>query len=103
MDELRELTKRQLRVQQFIAVCLAVIVVMLFAAGATFINQVNRMTEALDEAVVKLQEIDIDGINSTIETTQEMMESVDAFSNAVDALTERVWDFDDWLAGIFGN
>ena len=103
MEELRELSIRQLRVQRFIAACMAAIVVMLFVAGLMFVNQMNRMTTALDEAVVKLQEIDIEGINDTIESTQRMMESVDEFSDAVDAVTARVKDFDSWLSGLFGN
>ena len=103
MEELRELSKRQLRVQQFIAACLAAIVVMLFVAGATFVKQMNRLTTALDDATAKLQEIDIESINSTIEGTQQMMESVNEFSAAVDDVTGRVKDFDDWLAGLFGK
>ena len=103
MEELRELSMRQLRMQKLIAACLAIIIAMLFAAGVMFVNQMNRMTVALNEVTAKLQEIDIEGINSTIEGTQKMMESVDEFSDAVDEVTARVRDFNEWLSGFFGN
>lgn len=103
MEELLEVTRKQLRFQRLISALLAVVIVMLLFAGVTFVRQVNQMTTAMNEAVEKLQEIDVEGINNAISSTQEMMESVDEFSSAVDEVTARVKDFDTWLSGIFGN
>lgn len=103
MEELLEVTKKQLLFQKIISGCLVIIVVMLLAAGGMLVNQMNRMSAAMNEAVEKLQEIDVDGINDAISSTQEMMESVDEFSSAVDSVTERVQEFDTWMSGIFGK
>lgn len=103
MEELLEVTRKQLRFQKIISALLAVIIIMLLAAGAMFARQVNQMTTAMNEAVEKLQDIDVEGINDAISSTQEMLESVDEFSAAVDQVTERVQDFDTWMSGIFGN
>lgn len=103
MEELLEVTKKQLRFQKIITGCLALIIVMLLAAGAMFASRMNQMTAAMNDAVEKLQEIDVEGINDAISGTQEMMESVDEFSQAVDGVTEKVQEFDTWMSGIFGN
>lgn len=103
MEELLEVTRKQLRFQKIISALLAVIIVMLLAAGAMFAHQMNQMTTAMNEAVEKLQDVDVEGINDAISSTQEMLESVDEFSAAVDQVTERVQDFDTWMSGIFGN
>lgn len=103
MEELLEVTRKQLRFQKIISALLAVIIVMLLAAGVMFVRQMNQMTTAMNEAVEKLQDIDVEGINDAISSTQEMLESVDEFSAAVDQVTERVKDFDTWMSGIFGN
>ncbi|MBP3489668.1 MAG: hypothetical protein J6K53_14945 [Roseburia sp.] len=103
MEELLEVTRKQLRFQKIISALLAVIIVMLLAAGVMFVRQMNQMTTAMNEAVEKLQDIDVEGINDAISSTQEMLESVDEFSAAVDQVTERVQDFDTWMSGIFGN
>lgn len=103
MEELLEVTRKQLRFQKIISALLAVIIVMLLAAGVMFVRQMNQMTTAMNEAVEKLQDIDVEGINDAISSTQEMLESVDEFSAAVDQVTERVQDFDMWMSGIFGN
>lgn len=103
MEELLEVTKKQLRFQKIISALLAVIIVMLLAAGALLVNQMNAMTTAMNEAVEKLQEIDVEGINDAISSTQEMLESVDEFSSAVDDVTARVQEFDNWMSGLFGK
>lgn len=103
MEELLEVTRKQLRFQKIISGLLAVIIVMLLVAGTMFVRQMNQMTTAMNEAVEKLQNIDVEGINDAISSTQEMLESVDEFSAAVDQVTERVKDFDTWMSGIFGN
>lgn len=103
MDELLELTKKQLRFQKIITGLLAFIIVMLLAAGVMLVNQMNRMSVAMNEAVEKLEEIDVEAINDTISGTQEMLESVDEFSNAVDEMTTHVQEFDGWLSGLFGR
>lgn len=103
MDELLELTKKQLRFQKIITGLLAFIIVMLLAAGVMLANQMNRMSVAMNEAVEKLEEIDVEAINDTISGTQEMLESVDEFSNAVDEMTTHVQEFDGWLSGLFGR
>lgn len=103
MEELLEITKKQLRFQKIITGCLALIIVMLLAAGVMFTSRMNQMAAAMNDAVEKLQEIDVEGINDAISGTQEMMESVDQFSQAVDGVTEKVQEFDTWFSGIFGN
>lgn len=103
MEELLEMTRKQLRFQKIISALLAVIIVMLLVAGTMFARQMNQMTTAMNEAVEKLQDIDVEGINDAISSTQAMLESVDEFSAAVDQVTERVKDFDTWMSGIFGN
>lgn len=103
MDELIELTKKQLRFQKIISLCLAVVIVLMLVAGVMAAGYVSRMTQTLESAVEKLQEIDVDGINDAISGTQEMMESVDEFSAAVDGVTEKVHDLGDWVGGLFGR
>lgn len=103
MEELLEVTRKQLLFQKIISGCLVVIIVMLLAAGGMLVKQMNQMSAAMDEAVEKLQEIDVESINDAISGTQEMMESVDEFSAAVDSVTERVQEFDTWMSGIFGK
>lgn len=103
MEELLEVTKKQLQFQKIITGCLAVIIVIQLAVGVMFIGRMSQMTTAMNEAVEKLQEIDVDGINDAISSTKEMMESVDDFSTAVDGVTERVQEFDTWFSGIFGK
>ena len=55
MDELLELTKMQLRFQKIITGLLALIIVMLLAAGVMLVNQMNRMSVVMNEAVQKLE------------------------------------------------
>ena len=103
MDELLEIAKKKLFFQKLISALLAVIIVMLLAAGAMFANQIKQISGAVNDAVDKLQEIDVSGIEEAISGTQKMLESVDEFSSSVDKVTERVRDFDAWMSGIFGN
>ncbi len=103
MEELLELTKKQLRFQKIITGFLALIIVMLLAAGVMLVNQMNQMSVAMSEAVEKLEEIDVEAINDTISGTQEMLESVDEFSTAVDEMTTHVQEFDGWISGLFGR
>ncbi len=103
MEELLELTKKQLRFQKIITAFLAFIIVMLLAAGVMLVNQMNRMSVAMNEAVEKLEQIDIEAINDTISGTQEMMQSIEEFQGAVDDMTSHVQEFDGWLSGLFGR
>lgn len=103
MEELLEVAKKQLRFQKIISTLLAVLIALLLIAGVTFVKQVNQMSTSMNEAVEKLQEIDVDGINEAISGTQDMLQSVDEFSSAVDDVTERVREFDTWMSGLFGR
>lgn len=103
MEELLEYTKKQLRLQKIITAFLAVIIVMLLAAGVVFFRQMNQMSVVMHEASEKLQEIDVEAINETISGTQEMMESIDEFSTAIDEMTGHVQEFDGWVSGLFGR
>lgn len=103
MDELLKTAKKQLLFQKVIALCLVLIAVVLGTVGYLFVNQVDRMTTALEETSAKLQEIDVEGINSSISATQEMMKSVEDFSEAVDGVTEKVKEFDSWMLGLLGG
>lgn len=103
MEELLELTQKQLRFQKIITGLLALIIVMLLAAGGVLVNQMNRMSVAMNEAVEKLEDIDIEAINDTISGTQEMMQSIEEFQEAVDEMTTHVQEFDGWLSGLFGK
>ncbi len=44
----------------------------------------------MSEAADKLQQVDVDGINDAIGTTQEMLESAGELSDAVDSVTLKV-------------
>lgn len=103
MDELLKIAKKQLRFQKVIALCLVLIAVVLGATGYLFVNQVDRMTTALEETTARLREIDVEGINSSISVTQELLESVEDFSTAVDGVTEKVKEFDSWMLGLLGG
>lgn len=100
---MEELLKKQLRFQKIITGCLVFIIVMLLAAGAGMVYQVNKMAVTMEEAVEKIQNIDIEGINDAIESTNKMLESVDELSTAVDSVTENVKEFDNWFGGVFGR
>lgn len=103
MEELLEVNKKQLLFQKIIAGCLVALIAVQLTVGMLFVGRVKQMTAALNDASEKLQEIDVQGINDAISSTGEMMDSVDEFSAAVDAVTERVKDFDSWMAGVFGQ
>lgn len=103
MEELLELTKKQLRFQKIITGLLTLIIVMLLVAGGVFVNQINQMSVAMNETVEKLEDIDIEAINDTISGTQEMMQSIEEFQEAVDEMTTHVQEFDGWLSGLFGK
>ncbi len=47
--------------------------------GWIFVNRMSQMTAAMSEAADKLQQVDVDGINDAIGTTQEMLECRRAF------------------------
>ena len=49
----------------------------------------------------KVESIDIDSLNGTIQEMENMLESVDAFSEAVDQMTGQVEEFSSWLSGIW--
>lgn len=103
MEELLEVTRKQLRVQKIITGCLVLIIAMLLAAGAVMADKVNQMNTVLQEAIEKIDSIDVDGINDAIDSTNRMLESADEFSEAVDSVTDKVQQFGGWFSGIFGN
>lgn len=103
MDELIELNKKQLICQKIISVSLVVLVLLLLAGGGMLVGYMNRITGAIEEAVQKVQELDVEAINETISGTQEMMQSVQEFSGAVDDVTTKVKDLDTWFTGLFGG
>lgn len=103
MEELLKINKKQLLVQRIIAGCLIFIVVMMLAAGVMFTSQMKQMSAALDEAMAIVEQIDVEAINDSITQTQEMMQSVNEFSAAVDGVTEKVQELDTWVSGFLGN
>lgn len=100
---MEELLKKQLKFQKIITACLVVMIVLMLGAGALLVNRMNQMTTSMEAAVEKMQDIDIDGINNAIQSTNEMLESADEFSAAVDGVTEKVKTFDEWFSGMFGK
>ena len=103
MEELLEVTKKQLFMQKIISGCLAVMVVTLLIGGDILVGHMNRMAAAMEEVAQKVDEIDVETINDTIEETKKLMESVDEFSGAVDDMTEQVNDLGGWLSGLLGG
>ena len=103
MEEMLEVMKKQLKMQKLISGLLAVMLVILLIAGGFFVNRMSQMTAAMSEAADKLQQVDVDGINDAIGTTQEMLESAGELSDAVDSVTLKVKEFNDWMSGLFGN
>ncbi len=72
--------------QKLISGLLAVMLVILLIA-VDFCQPMSQMTAAMSEAADKLQQVDVDGINDAIGTTQEMLESAGELSDAVDSVT----------------
>lgn len=103
MEELLEVTRKQLRFQKIITGCLVLIIVMLLAAGRVMADKVNQMNTVMQEAMEKIDSIDVDGINDAIDSTNRMLESADEFAQAVDSVTGKVQEFNSWFSGIFGN
>lgn len=101
MEEMLEVMKKQLKMQKLISGLLAVMLVILLIAGGFFVNRMSQMTAAMSEAADKLQQVDVDGINDAIGTTQEMLESAGELSDAVDSVTLKVKEFNDWMSGTF--
>lgn len=100
MEELLEVTKKQLKLQKIISGCLAIMIVLMLAAGVMAVSYVNRMTVSMENALSKIEEIDVEGINDTISSTQDMMQSVEEFSGAVDDVTAKVQEFNNWMSGL---
>lgn len=100
MEELLEVTKKQLKFQKLISGCLAIMIVLMLAAGVMAVSYVNRMTVSMENALSKIEEIDVEGINDTISSTQDMMQSVEEFSGAVDDVTAKVQEFNNWMSGL---
>ena len=86
MEEMLEVMKKQLKMQKLISGLLAVMLVILLIAGGFFVNRMSQMTAAMSEAADKLQQVDVDGIN-----------------DAIDSVTLKVKEFNDWMSGLFGN
>lgn len=103
MDELLEVSKKQLMYQKITSGCLVILILLLLAGGGLMAGYMNRMTGAMEDAVQKIAEIDVESINETISGTQDMMESVQEFSDAVDDVTSKVQEFNSWFSGIFGG
>ncbi len=103
MEELIELTKKQLRFQKIITALLAALLIGLLAAGVAFAGQVKQMTADVRAAAEKLSDIDVEAINETISGTQEVLGSADELSAAIDEVTASVQEFDEWLGGLFGR
>lgn len=100
MEELLEVTKKQLKFQKLISGCLAIMIVLMLAAGVMAVSYINRMTVSMENALSKIEEIDVEGINDTISSTQDMMQSVEEFSGAVDDVTAKVQEFNNWMSGL---
>lgn len=100
MEELLEVTKKQLKFQKIISGCLAIMIVLMLAAGVMAVSYVNLMTVSMENALSKIEEIDVEGINDTISSTQDMMQSVEEFSGAVDDVTAKVQEFNNWMSGL---
>ena len=98
MEEMLEVMKKQLKMQKLISGLLILLI-----AGGFFVNRMSQMMAAMSEAADKLQQVDVDGINDAIGTTQEMLESAGELSDAVDSVTLKVKEFNDWMSGLFGN
>ncbi len=103
MEELIELNRRRLRVQKLTALFLAVLLAVLLAGGMMARKELRQMSERVSSAMERLEQIDVERINETLSGTQEMMESVSEFTDAVDSVTQRVRDLDDWIDGMFGR
>lgn len=103
MEELLELTKKQLRIQKIITALLTIIVVMLLAAGVILVNQVDKMSAALDKAVQKIEEIDTDAMNDMIYEMQELIESTDEYVSSMNDTIEWMETFNSWLDSAFGR
>ncbi len=103
MEELIELNKKQLRMQKIIALLLALLLLALAAGGMAAAKEIREVSAELTAAVERFGQIDVEGINETLSGTQEMMQSMNEFTDAIDSVTERVRDLDDWLGGMFGR
>ncbi len=103
MEELIELNRRRLRVQKLTALLLAVLLAVLLAGGMMARKELRQISERVSSAMERLEQIDVERINETLSGTQEMMESVSEFTDAVDSVTQRVRDLDDWIGGMFGR
>ncbi len=103
MEELIELNRRQLRVQKLTALLLAVLLAVLLLGGMTAAKELRQMSEYVNSAMERLEQIDVERMNETLSGTQEMMQSVSEFTDAVDSVTQRVRDLDDWIGGMFGR
>ncbi|MBO5522188.1 MAG: hypothetical protein J5986_00710 [Roseburia sp.] len=103
MEELLELTKKQLLMQKIISACLAVMVVVLLIGGGILVGHMNRMAASMEDVAQKVEEIDMQSVNDAIEETQGLLESVDEFSMAVDGMTEKVNSLSDWFSGLLGG
>lgn len=103
MEELLELTKKQLRIQKIISALLAIIIAMLLAAGILLADRINKMSVAMDEAVQKIEEIDTDAMNDMVYEMQELIESTDEYVSSMNDTIERMEIFDSWLDSAFGR
>ncbi len=97
---MEELLRKQLLFQKIIAGLLALFVVIVLVIVLTLRSYVGQMADSLEEAMVKIEQIDVEAINDTVGTTQDLMNSVEDLSDAVDQVTGRVQQFDTWIQGL---
>ena len=97
---MEELLKKQLLFQKIITGLLAVFVIILLVIVLVLKSYVGQMASSVESALEKIEQIDVDAINNTIGTTQDLMNSVDDLSDAVDDVTSRVLQFDSWMDGL---
>ncbi len=103
MEELLKVMKKQLFMQRLISGFLAVLVILLLAGAVTLTGHIDRMAEAMQEVAQKVDEIDVESINGTIEGTEKLLQSIDNFSDAVDHMTDKVNSVGDWFSGLLGG
>lgn len=103
MEEMLKVMKKQLFLQKVISALLAVMVLLLLMGSMTLAGHMNQMAESMQEMARKVEEIDVETINGTIEETGKLLQSVEEFSGAVDRMTDKVNDVGNWFSGLLGG
>lgn len=102
-EELLRVAKKQLLMQRINCGLLVALIVLLLAGGGAFLGNMNRMSDAMDDMTQKVEELDLDSLNGTIGTMQDVLKSAEQFSTAVDDMTEKVEGLGAWFTGLFGG